>query len=107
MPNADDQHFDSYPPQTRVKHRILSSYLPAYLTALKNTGQQLAYVDGFAGRGTYVEGGKEYPGKVESVGLMVDPARATVRVQVAVRVPDGEPAPRPGSFVVVRFSDKK
>jgi multidrug efflux pump subunit AcrA (membrane-fusion protein) len=52
-------------------------------------------------------GGKEYPGKVESVGLVVDPATATVRVQVALRVPAGEPAPRPGSFVVVRFPEKK
>jgi hypothetical protein len=30
-----------------------------------------------------------------------------VQVRVAVKVPDDKPAPRPGSFVTVRFPDKK
>jgi three-Cys-motif partner protein len=59
---ADADHFDSYPPQTQVKHRILTGYLPAYLTALKNLSQRLLYVDGFAGRGKYLEGGIERSG---------------------------------------------
>jgi multidrug efflux pump subunit AcrA (membrane-fusion protein) len=52
-------------------------------------------------------GGPEYPGVVAEVAPVVDPRTATVRVRVAVKIPDREPPPRPGSFVTVRFSEKK
>jgi multidrug efflux pump subunit AcrA (membrane-fusion protein) len=44
---------------------------------------------------------------VAELAPVVDPRTATVRVRVAVKVPDGQPAPRPGSFVTVRFDEKK
>ncbi len=53
MPKADDRHFDGYTEQTRAKHRILCSYLPAYLTALKSRATRFHYIDGFAGKGMY------------------------------------------------------
>ena len=35
MGNADEQHFDSYRAQTRVKHAILEGYLPSYYNIIK------------------------------------------------------------------------
>lgn len=62
MSKADATHFDTYRQQTRIKHRILSGYLPAYFTALFGRSTDLLFVDGFAGRGTYSGDGKEHPG---------------------------------------------
>jgi macrolide-specific efflux system membrane fusion protein len=53
------------------------------------------------------QGGPAYRGEVAQVGAVVDPATGTVHVRVAVKVPDDEPAPRAGSFVRVRFVEKK
>jgi RND family efflux transporter MFP subunit len=52
-------------------------------------------------------GGPEFPGVVAELAPVVDPRTATVRVRVAVKVPGGQPAPRPGSFVTVRFGEKQ
>jgi three-Cys-motif partner protein len=51
----DREHFESYREQTRVKHDILVSYLPAYYNILKRSNPNLIYIDGFAGRGHYTD----------------------------------------------------
>jgi RND family efflux transporter MFP subunit len=48
-----------------------------------------------------------YPGVVERVGAVIDPATATAPVRVKVVTPKDHPAPRPGSFVTVRFEHGK
>lgn len=50
---GDEEHFDDYREQTRVKHAILTDYLRAYYHALKRWSPRMLYIDGFAGRGTY------------------------------------------------------
>ena len=55
MSKADATHFDSYREQTRTKHRILAGYLPAYYNVLKGYHKNLVYIDGFAGRGYYMD----------------------------------------------------
>lgn len=51
----DREHFEDYREQTRVKHAILEKYLPAFFHILKQTNDNLVYIDGFAGRGTYTD----------------------------------------------------
>src|SRR5260370_35967111 len=51
----DREHFEDYREQTQVKHSILSAYLPAYYHILKRWSNNLVYVDGFAGPGSYVQ----------------------------------------------------
>ncbi len=53
MPSLENEHFDDYRPQTRIKHRIFSAYLKAYLRILGSSSSDLALIDGFAGRGVY------------------------------------------------------
>ena len=62
MGNADEQHFDSYRAQTRVKHAILEGYLPSYYNIIKRWQKNLLFIDGFAGRGTYSSGDGEFEG---------------------------------------------
>ena len=60
----DSEHFDDYREQTQVKHDILEAYLPAYYNILKQRNENLVYIDGFAGRGFYVQAstGQEFDG---------------------------------------------
>ena len=51
----DREHFEDYREQTQVKHSILAAYLPAYYHILKASNKNLAYIDGFAGPGSYVQ----------------------------------------------------
>lgn len=51
----DRKHFEDYPEQTQVKHEILAAYLPAYYHILKQGQENLNFIDGFAGRGTYTK----------------------------------------------------
>ena len=53
MGTRDRDHFNVYTQQNRVKHKILSAYLPAYFNALKSDGKRFHYIDGFAGPGHY------------------------------------------------------
>jgi three-Cys-motif partner protein len=55
----DREHFEDYREQTQVKHEILAAYLPAYFHILKRHNQNLLFIDGFAGRGTYTRAGTE------------------------------------------------
>ena len=52
---GDEEHFNSYRAQTRVKHAILSDYVPMFFRILKTRNKNLIYFDGFAGRGTYTD----------------------------------------------------
>lgn len=51
----DRKHFERYRLQTQVKHEILTAYLPVYFRILKQGQENLNFIDGFAGRGTYTE----------------------------------------------------
>jgi len=52
--SKDREHFDDYREQTRIKHEILTKYLRSYfLIRAKGPSENLAYIDGFAGAGTY------------------------------------------------------
>src|SRR5260370_12037137 len=51
----DREHFEDYREQTQVKHSILAAYLPAYYHILKRWSNNLVYIDGFAGPGSYVQ----------------------------------------------------
>lgn len=63
MSKADKDHFETYRVQTQVKHRLLTDYLPAYLNVLGTTNKNILYIDGFAGRGFYVDDeGTEHAG---------------------------------------------
>jgi three-Cys-motif partner protein len=75
MPAKDDrEHFKSYRLQTRIKHRILTDYLPAYFHILKGANDRVGYIDAFAGRGSYDEpGGKtEYGSPVRMLSLVAE-----------------------------------
>lgn len=64
MSKSDREHFQSYRLQTRVKHEIICDYLPAYFNIIKKWTDKLVFIDGFAGRGHYVneETGEAFPG---------------------------------------------
>lgn len=51
----DREHFEDYHEQTQVKHEILAEYLFAYYHILKRGQENLNFIDGFAGRGTYIK----------------------------------------------------
>lgn len=54
MSNDNDrQHFEDYRAQTQVKHEILAAYLEPYFRIVGTTNNNLVYLDGFAGPGTY------------------------------------------------------
>ena len=53
MSNSDKEHFLAYRDQTRIKHQILSEYLPPFFNILKKGYSKLVYIDGFAGAGKY------------------------------------------------------
>lgn len=55
MSRADKDHFLSYKEQTRIKHQILSEYLPLFFTILGKRHNNLVYIDGFAGAGSYTD----------------------------------------------------
>jgi len=49
----------------------------------------------------------EYPGVVVAVAATLDASTATIPVRVRIRLEDGKRPPPAGSFVTVRFVDKK
>lgn len=53
MAKNEQEHFDRYTPQNRIKHQILENYFKAYMRALGNRAEAFHYIDGFAGPGTY------------------------------------------------------
>jgi three-Cys-motif partner protein len=53
MGKDDQEHFNQYTPQNRVKHAVLEKYFAAYLKALQGTVGAFHYIDGFAGGGVY------------------------------------------------------
>ncbi|MCK6473828.1 MAG: three-Cys-motif partner protein TcmP [Planctomycetes bacterium] len=81
MPKHDDVHFEMYSPQTQAKHEILASYLPAYLSALKNKVDRFHYIDGFAGRGTYGQG---KPGSPLVALQKIDEAKVCDRTSISL-----------------------
>lgn len=51
---SDREHFEEYRAQTLAKHTILEKYIYAFFNIMKTFGgDNLVYIDGFAGRGTY------------------------------------------------------
>jgi three-Cys-motif partner protein len=58
----DREHFEDYREQTRIKHSILAAYLPAYYHILKRSNENLVYIDGFPGPGSYQTAGISFDG---------------------------------------------
>ncbi len=58
MPKMKDSDPDKweYREHTRVKHILLEKYLAAWIPILGKANPAIRYVDGFAGRGDYVDG---------------------------------------------------
>lgn len=54
LPDNDPAKW-SYPEHTAVKHRILDGYLRTWISIRGSTSEKLGYIDGFAGRGIYVD----------------------------------------------------
>jgi len=52
---SDRAHFEDYREQTQVKHEILAAYLAPYFQIVGTTNNNLVYIDGFAGRGSYTK----------------------------------------------------
>lgn len=61
---TDREHFEEYRAQTLAKHTILEKYIYAFFNIMKKSGgDNLVYIDGFAGRGTYTgEDGSQVDG---------------------------------------------
>lgn len=82
MGNADATHFDTYREQTRVKHQLLTGYLPPYLSILGTNNTNLVYFDGFAGRGHYVNGSTIVPGSpMQAISLIASNPKCKDKVQ--------------------------
>lgn len=58
--DADPEKWD-YPPHTKAKHDILSSYLDGWYPILSRWNGRILFLDGFAGRGRYNNGEEGSP----------------------------------------------
>lgn len=79
----DREHFEDYREQTQVKHSILAAYLPAYYHILKGANKNLAYIDGFAGPGSYSqhETGETFDGSpIRALKLIADNEEFSTKV---------------------------
>ncbi len=88
----DRDHFDEYKEQTRLKHEILSDYLPAYFHLLKRHQENLVYLDAFAGRGIYRNAttGEEFAGSpIRALQLICGNPEFTRRVSTIFVEADG------------------
>jgi len=93
MSHSDREHFEEYREQTRVKHEILSAYLPAFYHILKRRNKNLLYVDAFAGRGTYSNqaNGEEVDGSpLRALRLIANNDDFAEKVTVVFIEPDDE-----------------
>ncbi len=61
MVNDSDLRKWDYPRHTQVKHELLESYIGGWLSILGRWHKRLLIVDGFAGRGEYVDGSNGSP----------------------------------------------
>jgi three-Cys-motif partner protein len=64
MTKADQEHFEDYREQTRIKHEILRKYLAPYYR-IRGRGdfhKNLVYIDAFAGAGEYQSDDGPQPG---------------------------------------------
>jgi three-Cys-motif partner protein len=50
-----------YPPHTKAKHDMLSRYLDGWYPILSSGNQRVVFLDGFAGRGRYINGAEGSP----------------------------------------------
>ena len=60
MADSDPNKWD-YPPHTRAKHDMLASYLGGWFPILGSWAGRVVFLDGFAGRGRYVDGSEGSP----------------------------------------------
>lgn len=62
MPNESDDFFEGKRPWSRIKDRILGSYMKPYVAkVMKNVGQPLLLIDAFAGPGKFGDGSPGSP----------------------------------------------
>jgi len=80
--NADSEHFETYRDQTKLKHELLTNYLPVYFNILKANQKNLVFIDGFAGRGYYVDAGTRFAGSpILAMRLLADSPALCAQVQ--------------------------
>jgi three-Cys-motif partner protein len=73
---SDRDHFSDYREQTRIKHEILEKYLKSYFWVLNKHNNNLIFIDGFAGRGTYDHGETTCPGSpIRALELIASDAK--------------------------------
>ncbi len=53
MPDYHDEFFDEQKPWSRLKNRILGSYMPPYMAKVAKLGKRIIIVDAFAGPGRF------------------------------------------------------
>jgi three-Cys-motif partner protein len=61
MPKDSDPEKWDYPPHTKAKHDILSSYLDGWYPIMSKYNSRVLFLDGFAGRGRYNNGEEGSP----------------------------------------------
>ena len=60
MTDHDDGKWD-YPPHTKAKHQMLGKYLDAWYPIMASSAGRMVFLDGFAGRGRYMDGSEGSP----------------------------------------------
>jgi three-Cys-motif partner protein len=88
----DREHFKTYRVQTRVKHTILSKYLPPYFRILSQANRRLVYIDAFAGRGYYEDdvGTKEPGSPIRALQTLVEKPDLRSVVRCIFSEPDSD-----------------
>ncbi len=61
MPTTEEEFFSEKRPWSRMKDRILGSYLTPYLAKLAHLGRRILLVDAFAGPGVFADGSTGSP----------------------------------------------
>lgn len=61
MSDYHDDFFDEQKPWSRLKNRILGSYLPPYLAKVAKRSERIVLVDAFAGPGRFLDGSAGSP----------------------------------------------
>lgn len=81
---ANEKYWDDARSQGVLKHKLMAEYLPVFFIRTSSVGKSAAYIDGFAGRGKYADGG------LGSAGLMLEFAAAQLygrsRTKLALRL---------------------
>lgn len=87
MPTDADRFFEAIQPAARFKHRVVRNQLGAFAGKLGKhaRGQQIAYLDGFAGPGTYADDAPGSPAVAADVARHLRDLRQVTGVFIELR----------------------